>query len=63
MYDYKNYVTEAPPLFPSDSAHTSIISPDWDFKEMGIGGLDKVWACVHLCVQHVVYTCTCIYMF
>lgn len=24
-----------------DSAHTTIISPDWDFKQMGIGGLDK----------------------
>ncbi|CAI8035308.1 Vesicle-fusing ATPase [Geodia barretti] len=24
-----------------DSARTSIISPDWDFKQMGIGGLDK----------------------
>ena len=54
-------VTEAPPHFPSDSAHISIISPDWDFKEMGIGGLDKVWACVHL---HVcVYTTCCIYMY
>ena len=24
-----------------DSAHTALISPDWDFKQMGIGGLDK----------------------
>lgn len=24
------------------SARTAIISPDWDFKKMGIGGLDKV---------------------
>lgn len=26
----------------SKSARTAIISPDWDFKKMGIGGLDKV---------------------
>ena len=31
-----------PPPTNSDTAHLSIISPDWDFKEMGIGGLDKV---------------------
>ncbi len=24
-----------------DSAHVAIISPDWDFNQMGIGGLDK----------------------
>lgn len=27
--------------FRGDSAHTAIISPDWNFKDMGIGGLDK----------------------
>ena len=36
--DHMNF---APPT-NSDTAHVSIISPDWDFKEMGIGGLDKV---------------------
>lgn len=24
-----------------DSAHEALISPDWDFNQMGIGGLDK----------------------
>lgn len=24
-----------------DSAHEVLISPDWDFSQMGIGGLDK----------------------
>lgn len=24
-----------------DSAHQALISPDWDFNQMGIGGLDK----------------------
>ena len=37
-----DHMIQAPPTFPSDSAHTSIISPDWDFNEMGIGGLHKV---------------------
>lgn len=27
--------------FVGDSAHQSLISPDWDFNKMGIGGLDK----------------------
>jgi len=36
-----DHTNSAPPA-NSDTAHVSIISPDWDFKEMGIGGLDKV---------------------
>ena len=27
--------------FVGDSAHQALISPDWDFNKMGIGGLDK----------------------